>query len=405
MDRDFDGEGTDLKERKRKNIDCKLPSTVVRHRAWLDRHKGPRGKGSTAWRPLQLQRVSTKKWLVACDHQIQIMTTLPGLSAFVPNWSDPSWADCNWKSWPHLGLCFDMGPDGNSGAHALQRKNDWKANVTRWCDLGHGCHRDFERALRDMQCMQFWMCMLISWNLRDGPDKDGLRDMQLRATMEHVFETENEKTCALFQEFVHDIYSDKVEAGEVFDGDDSIDRQVWMYLSERYKYRKAGMRCNMSRFLGSLHTAKAALCDWHEDAFERTFCALECDMLHGKALEKVVLHGAAGAGGDDGAVGSTTKNRVTLEDRSLRAGLQNSIVLSLLLLSDKGNQRKVRLIVHHTEHLLSWWTECTKACRSSSETCAYLTGQVCGKFMHHVSTIVASLSEERSLAVGHCWVL
>ena len=270
-----------------------------------------------------------------------------------------------------------MGPDGNSGAHALQRKNDWKANVTRWCDLGHGCHRDFERALRDMQCMQFWMCMLISWNLRDGPDKDGLRDMQLRATMEHVFETENEKTCALFQEFVHDIYSDKVEAGEVFDGDDSIDRQVWMYLSERYKYRKAGMRCNMSRFLGSLHTAKAALCDWHEDAFERTFCALECDMLHGKALEKVVLHGAAGAGGDDGAVGSTTKNRVTLEDRSLRAGLQNSIVLSLLLLSDKGNQRKVRLIVHHTEHLLSWWTECTKACRSSSETCAHLTGGRC----------------------------
>ena len=128
-------------------------------------------------------------------------------------------------------------------------------------------------------------------------------------------------------------------------------------------------------------------------------------MLHGKALEKVVLHSAAGAGGDDGAVGSTTKNRVTLEDRSLRAGLQNSIVLSLLLLSDKGNQRKVSLIVHHTQHLLSWWAECTQACRSSSETCAYLTGQVCGEFMHHVSTSVASLSEERSLAVGQCWVL
>ena len=88
-----------------------------RHRFYLKRHRPGVKFGS--WRPTKMYRVKAKHWCMAIDSQLRSVTACVGLLLFLVNaelkcWQDPF-------TWPFLSVSMDLGSDGNSGYHALER--------------------------------------------------------------------------------------------------------------------------------------------------------------------------------------------------------------------------------------------------------------------------------------------
>ena len=74
-----------------------LPPSTQRQINWLQRASQELGSQPT-WRPYKLYRQSARMWLDACAHQTQLLTELPGLIYFQPDWTLAIWKD--WRLWP-----------------------------------------------------------------------------------------------------------------------------------------------------------------------------------------------------------------------------------------------------------------------------------------------------------------
>lgn len=84
-------------------------------------------------------------------------------------------------------------------------------------------------------------------------------------------------------------------------------------MSGRQFFCKVGRRTNLNRFCGSLEAAEFNLKNWTTDLMERTYVALECDMLKGKAfLQHFDLRPGAAENVESG--GSTSAKRLSMED-------------------------------------------------------------------------------------------
>ena len=123
------------------------------------------------------------------------------------------------------------------------------------------------------------------------------------------------------------------------------------------------MRVNLNRFLGTLHQAGQSLRTWHIECWERTFLALECDMLKGKKFETLVIKAGQADNIKEGN-NSTSSARLAIDDRTLRACAQNAVAISVMMLSDPKNKRLVSMIYHFSLPLLQWHTAQNKAQRS-----------------------------------------
>jgi hypothetical protein len=223
VDPGFDDEYQDadmpvvLPSRKRRDPMEDLPSEMKRHKAWMQRSHG---KGdSSAWRPRTMHRVAARKWADALDTQLRTSTVVSGLGYFGPNDALPSWAD--WRSWPGLGIAQDQGSDGVSGFWALSYH--FGLNVWQWPDASHGVNRDIDLSLKHCHLFGFWLCMLISWNLPFGPDKDDMRYCQLRAAMQAYFKHNTPRTAVLFQELAPLIIQEHEQSGVAYPGIEDVD--------------------------------------------------------------------------------------------------------------------------------------------------------------------------------------
>ena len=107
----------------------------------------------------------------------------------------------------------------------------------------------------------------------------------------------------------------------------------------------------------------------------------------------------AGEGG-----GRTAADQLTVEDRSLKAVCQNTIVLSCIMLSDSNNERLVRIVSTIGEPLLQWHISQSKTLRSCSDSLQFLVDQVVGgQYLKHCEDMVSTMTSVSAMeACGFC---
>ena len=173
--------------------------------------------------------------------------------------------------------------------------------------------------LKGVNLHKMWIVMLINWNLPHGPNADDQRWHELRACMKACYKDHNHASCVLFNEYWCQIAREHEEAGFKFDTSScSLQEAVWTFCKDGEDSLTKGYRCNMNRFLGSLAEAQKSITCWSKHLFERSYLALEKDMLHGTGFDKMVLQTTDAEVVDEGG-GSTSSARVTMEAKSLRA--------------------------------------------------------------------------------------
>ena len=156
----------------------KLTDQKRRHQAWLRRGKDAKSK--TCWRPKKLNRVAARKWVQVLDNQLR-WTTGRGLEQFL---CVPA---LEWDRWPHLSVGIDLGSDGNTGFHGLER---WLLlNIDLWNDGSHGCNRDFSNIVNALGLWGFALCLMLSMNLPHGPRDTGERRWELRSSLAGLYES------------------------------------------------------------------------------------------------------------------------------------------------------------------------------------------------------------------------
>jgi hypothetical protein len=295
----------------------------TRHRAWNSR----RGKKTEigAWRPRKLHRVSAKRWLTNLDNQFKQCTDTGGLSYFLKDSSSAAWAATAWARWPHLSIAMDCGSDGFCASFGLEYA--WGFNIDRIPDQSHAINCDWDGALGDSQLKGFILCMMISWNLPYGPDRDHVRMSQLREAVQAGFSRTTPRTNPLFMQMSSGIIESFHRNGFDFNDDEPKEDQVWRAMAERGFGRRQGHRVSLCRFAAGLAKAVGETKWWDVDRYERTYLALETGMMSNSALLKKLRlkAGPAEAVEEGGASTSTTK--LTMEDRGdLRACLANAVI-------------------------------------------------------------------------------
>lgn len=160
----------------------------------------------------------------------------------------------------------------------------------------------------------FWLCMLVSWNVPFGPDREDLRYHELRDCLKVYFSRKTPKSAVLFQELAPKIIAEHEASGVTYPGLAPVDEECWQFLSARQFFAKVGRRTNLNRFLGSIEAAGFNLPQWHTDLLERSVCALEKDMLKGSAfMSRFSLKAGQAEQVTDGG-NSTSCKRLQLED-------------------------------------------------------------------------------------------
>jgi len=82
---------------------------------------------------------------------------------------------------------MDLGSDGLAAAHAMMYAERLKLNSGIFGDPAHGSNCDLKGNLRAVFLYQFWLLMMVSWNLPFGCDNDRSRYRQLVECMKAHF--------------------------------------------------------------------------------------------------------------------------------------------------------------------------------------------------------------------------
>lgn len=391
MDSGFDDKfGDEVRNRKAANkrkdameseVGTGLPD-AERQRAWLQRTSD----STNSWRPLEMHRLSARKWVYALDNQLKVSTCHNGLDFFCWAEGEERWG--SWREWPGLGVALDMGSDGVAGYSALARHFD--CNIWMWPDPSHMCQRTMEAVLKETKLFEFWCLLLITFNLEHGPHRDQGRRNQLRDGLAKLFETRSPEQCPLFEQMSPEMAQDLEEAGILqFSGEESREATLWEWLKSRSRHGPMGRRVSMCRFGGMQHAAMSQRPYWTVNLFERTLLALEQDMLRGKKFEAKLTLKAKHV---EGASGSTTNpTHLQLDDRALRGCCENAVVVSILTLDDADHRRVVDCVLTAQAPLDKWHTEQNRTLRSTESTRGWLLQQVSGAYRANVQAFIAKL--------------
>jgi hypothetical protein len=89
------------------------------------------------------------------DNQIRLHTPYNGWGSFAYKEGAAEWSPEQWEAWPHINVCIDMGSDGLCAHHGLSYY--YQVNTTRWCDLSHATHKDFDLLLKGLGLHKMWI--------------------------------------------------------------------------------------------------------------------------------------------------------------------------------------------------------------------------------------------------------
>ena len=239
-----------------------------------------------SWEPTTWHRLSARKWATAIDNQLAHSTHYGGLDYFRYKEASPLWS--KWQHWPCLGLPMDFGSDGISAWCALA----YGHNINTWIfhDQSHSAQRSFEGMIADANLKDFWLLMLISWNLEHGHHSDRFRMNQLRSSLASLLKERRPHQVPLFKKLAGSMVHE-LEAGGIvtFPREQPIEEELWQWLQKRADCGTLHRRVATNRFGGTQHAAMKHLPYWSVELFERTFLALEMGFLGGRKLEEKTL--------------------------------------------------------------------------------------------------------------------
>lgn len=201
-------------------------------------------------------------------------------------------------------------------------------NIDKFPDQSHGTNCDFYGALQSAQLYGFMLCMLVSWNVSYGPDRGHHRLAQMREALAASYRRTTPETNPLFARLADDITECLKNNCADFQGETDEATEAFHIMSKRPFARKQGYRVTLCRFCASLSKAIHETSWWAVDLYERSYLALESDMLGNSALLKK-LRLKAGPAENEAAQesgGATSGGRVQLEERGeLRSSMSNSV--------------------------------------------------------------------------------
>lgn len=176
------------------------------------------------------------------------------------------------------------------------------------------------------------------------------------------------------------------------------DAGAWQWLQQYSMFFRKGQTCNLTRFHSVVKDGSALLPRWSTYLFQLEYISLELDFLKGRKLMDRICAKTSGA--DQSAPVTTANTSVTTDERTLRSCAQNSVVVSLLVLSDPNNRRILALVTHLCRPVTKWYSAMEVAIRSVDIASSWVVAQVSGGYYEHIRHVLLGLSRDDFFQAG-----
>jgi hypothetical protein len=299
------------------------------------------------------------------------------------------WA--NWRTWPHLNLGEDQGADDVCATFWLKSK---KLSLTEWWDFAHGAWCDLRGVLSEVDLYQFWLLMMMAWNLAHGPHDDDHRFNQMRDLWKELKQSEIGHTLPAFLEAVPRMYDEHDNPPECTAENSA--KVMFDTIDDEDSVHKKGYKINLNRFFSGTRHYRDELKRWSKEEFKIEYMAVEMDMVGGKKLGKLMMGEGAGQSADNVELGSTASNRTPL-DRSLRASFVNTVALKVYMYSQRWHYHVCSIIAEGSLYVEEWVSHMIKTLKDVQSSKKWLLEQYKGKFMEHVFLTFAAPTSVPSL--------
>lgn len=152
----------------------------------------------------------------------------------------------------------------------------------------------------------------------------------------------------------------------------------------------------VSRFLGLIQRARDEIPRASSRLLAYTLACIELDYLHGQNFAKVHLRGETTAPETAGQTTSTKK--LGAEEKAVRSGCQNTMVLACIFWSEPSNHTKLRIVSTCTRSMLAWHKKQNSELRSTDASGPFVLQQVSGGFLRTLAECFSVLRREDDLA-------
>ena len=184
--------------------------------------------------------------------------------------------------------------------------------------------------------------------------------------------------------------------GHQFDADRPLATQACELMAARPWAGDRGQRVSLSRFCGSIHACRKQTTWWEVQEFERTYLALEADLLTPSAISTKrplpELKPSDVVGNDT----SIAPQRLTFEDRH-HAKTENAVVHSTLMLERQANFRLFAAIAVCGSPLIDFYVDTSTRTKSSEDTEAWVKDMVDGGVERHLLELLRDPFQRASL--------
>ena len=365
----------------------------ARHKAWLARSP----HGQQRWKPPKVHRRSVVSCLRRVDAQLRTSTAWDGLIHVQFDSDKVDWAPAQWRTWPSFAICGDQAGDNTSMIHAASYKLG--LNVLEFWDWSHGCANDMKLGLQGCGLWSLQVLLLVVHNLGHGPERDEmLRFAQINECLAFLFKHFQADTCDLFKARAPAMLKELGDKVDFLEGK-SANQSLWEYLKNESAFPKLEHPCRLCQFMGFQQRNVELLETWTVRLFKSELLALECDWLHGSAVnERIPVKTSVLAAADDVV---TTSSGVAHPDvKLLRGGQVNAVVISVLTLGEQTHQRLIGGITRLSEPVQLWRGKSAKDTRSCSECSEWLLRQHKGEFYEHMFKIFKVFSSDAFMSAA-----
>ena len=197
---------------------------------------------------------------------------------------------------PYARIAMDLGSDGNSGYHALERK--FGLNMDQAGDQNHNLQNGWKQMEADFGATAMMALNCVRFNVPHGPRKgDELRRHQLRGVMDKIY-LRHPSELPTFGQHGGDILRTLDALNIDLPGRETKELEAFRYLGANFSLRSSGRRVHMCRFNAMPYALVKKNQVWSIDEFELKCLCLEEDWLASRKLVKVISDKTAAAADD-----------------------------------------------------------------------------------------------------------
>lgn len=344
-------------------------------------------------RPRKRKRVPSYTWLRFIDNTLS-WSSGQGLCQF--QYLAPLHERPDPFSWRRLALAPDQGADGVCATNMLA--GPLRANVFVAWDLNHSVHNDVELSFQNSDMWTFMMTFVVVANVPCAPWGEGKRWRQARGVMDEFYRCVNPQDCPMFLSLQSALIEEFDCAAEVLSAP-MPEQVLWekVHMSSPWQWKDEKLVVN--RFLGMVQRAEEEASRSASRQFAYTLACLQLDYLAGGGVRKISLPRGAGTAPET-ASAATSSKRVGAEEKALRSGCQNTMVLACLFWNDPLNVVRLRLVQTVTKSTLAWHKRQNHMVRNSEGARAFLLEQARGGFMAALAAVFSPMRSEDQLQ--HC---